>query len=108
MPSGPTIDPASPDFARRLAAALNLPFHAALEKTEDRPEQRTMANSSQQARNVDGSLAVTGAASPEGPVLLVDDLVNSRWTITVAAWLLTSRAIGPMHPLALASAAQGG
>jgi ATP-dependent DNA helicase RecQ len=97
-----------PDFARRLAAALNLPFHAVLEKTEDRPEQRTMANSSQQARNVDGSLAVTGASPPDGPVLLVDDLVNSRWTITVAAWLLTSRGIGPVYPLALALAAQGG
>jgi ATP-dependent DNA helicase RecQ len=97
-----------PDFARRLAAALNLPFHAILEKTEDRPEQRTMANSSQQARNVDGSLAVTGAAPPDGPVLLVDDLVNSRWTITVAAWLLTSRGTGPVYPLALASAAPGG
>ena len=97
-----------PDFARRLADALNLPFHAILEKTEDRPEQRTMANSSQQARNVDGSLAVTGAAPPDGPVLLVDDMVNSRWTITVAAWLLTSRGIGPVYPLALASAAPGG
>jgi ATP-dependent DNA helicase RecQ len=33
-----------PDFARRLAAALNLPFHAILEKADDRPEQKTMAN----------------------------------------------------------------
>ena len=67
-----------------------------------------MANSSQKARNVDGSLAVSGAAPPDGPVLLVDDMVNSRWTITVAAWLLTSRGIGPVYPLALASATQGG
>ena len=52
-----------PDFARRLADALALPFHAVLEKTDDRPEQKTMANSSQQARNIDGSLAVTGATS---------------------------------------------
>ena len=85
-----------------------MPFHAILEKTEDRPEQRTMANSSQQARNVDGSLAVPGTSPPDGPVLLVDDLVDSRWTITVAAWLLTARGIGPVYPLALASAARGG
>ena len=30
-----------PDFARRLASALNLRFHAVLEKTDDRPEQKT-------------------------------------------------------------------
>jgi ATP-dependent DNA helicase RecQ len=94
-----------PDFARRLADALSLPFHAVLEKTDDRPEQKTMANSSQQARNIDGSLAVTGAVLPDGPVLLVDDTVNSRWTITVAAWLLATRGSGPVYPLALASTA---
>ena len=92
-----------PDFARRLADALGLPFHAVLEKTDDRPEQKTMANSSQQARNIDGSLAVVGAPLPDGPVLLVDDMVDSRWTITVAAWLLITQGSGPVYPLALAS-----
>ena len=94
-----------PDFARRLAAALDLPFHAVLAKTDDRPEQKTMANSSQQARNIDGSLAVNSGTLPTGPVLLVDDMVDSRWTLTVAAWLLTSHGTGPVYPLALASTA---
>ncbi len=91
-----------PDFARRLAAALNLPFHRVLAKVDDRPEQKTMANSSQQARNIDGSLAIT-ASSPSGPVLLIDDMVDSRWTLTVAAYLLTTNGSGPVYPLALAS-----
>ena len=52
-----------PDFARRLAGALNLPFHPALVRTDARPEQRTMANSVQQARNVDGSLALSGRSA---------------------------------------------
>ena len=94
-----------PDFARRLAAALNLPFHPVLEKTDDRPEQKTMANSSQQARNIDGSLAIRAETLPTGPVLLVDDMVDSRWTLTVAAYLLTSNGSGPVYPLALASTA---
>lgn len=94
-----------PDFARRLATALNLPFHLVLEKTDDRPEQKTMANSSQQARNIDGSLAVRAANLPAGPVLLVDDMVDSRWTLTVAAWLLTAHGSGPIYPLALATTA---
>ena len=91
-----------PDFARRLAAALSLPFHAVLEKTDDRPEQKTMANSTQQARNVDGSLASPSWAVPAWPVLLVDDMVDSRWTFTVAAWLLRSHGSGEVFPLALA------
>ena len=64
-----------------------------------------MANSSQQARNIDGSLAVHAPALPAGPVLLVDDMVDSRWTLTVAAYLLTSQGSGPVYPLALASTA---
>jgi ATP-dependent DNA helicase RecQ len=91
-----------PDFARRLAAALNLPFQAVLEKTDNRPEQKTMANSTQQARNIDGSLAVRAGALPRGPLLLVDDMVDSRWTLTVATWLLRSRGSGEVFPLALA------
>lgn len=93
-----------PDFARRLAAALSLMFHPVLEKTDDRPAQKDMANSSQQARNVDGALAVRGQM-PTGPVLLVDDMVDSKWTLTVAAYLLTSNGSGPVYPLALASTA---
>ena len=93
-----------PDFARRLAAALNLPFHVVLEKTDDRPAQKQMENSSQQARNVDGSLRIQGNV-PAGAVLLVDDMVDSRWTMTVAAYLLISNGSGPVYPLALASTA---
>jgi ATP-dependent DNA helicase RecQ len=91
-----------PDFAGRLAAALKLPFHRVLEKTDDRPEQKTMANSTQQARNIDGSLALCAEELPATPVLLVDDMVDSRWTLTVAAWLLRSHGSGEVFPLALA------
>ena len=93
-----------PDFAERLAVQMGLPFHRALEKTEDRAEQKLMANSTQQARNVDGSLAISREPLPEGPVLLVDDMVDSRWTMTVAAWLLRSNGSGEVWPLALALA----
>ncbi|MEO5354447.1 MAG: hypothetical protein H7835_14695 [Magnetococcus sp. XQGC-1] len=59
-----------------------------------------MANSTQQARNMDGSLAVNGHV-PDGPVLLVDDLVDSRWTMTVSAWLLRNNGSGEVWPMAL-------
>ena len=91
-----------PDFARRLSSELGLPFQNAIVKTQIRPEQKTMANSTQQARNVDGSFAVTDQPLPAGPVLLVDDMVDSRWTLTVAAWLLRTKGSGEVWPLALA------
>jgi ATP-dependent DNA helicase RecQ len=95
-----------PDFARRLASALHLPFYAVLDKTDDRDEQKRMANSIQQARNIDGSLAVNTSTLPATPVLLVDDMVDSKWTLTVAAYLLISHGSGPVFPLALALAGQ--
>ena len=96
-----------PDFARRLAAALNLRFHGVLEKTDDRPEQKTMANSSQQARNIDGSLAVRMKVLPPEPVLLVDDMVDSRWTFTVLTLLLRQAGSGSVFPFALADSSSG-
>lgn len=90
-----------PNFAKRLADSLGLPFYQVLVKTEDRPEQKSMANSSQQARNLDGSLAMFDGVIPNGPVLLVDDIVNSRWTLTVAAWLLRMAGSGAVWPVAL-------
>jgi ATP-dependent DNA helicase RecQ len=90
-----------PDFSARLAAALRLPFHVVIAKTDDRPEQKTMANSTQQARNIDGSLSLNDQPVPTGPVLLVDDMVDSRWTLTVSAWLLRAAGSGEVWPMAL-------
>ena len=89
-----------PDLARLIADHLRLPFRMVLVKTDDRPEQKEMANSVMQALNVDGSLSVVEPV-PYGPVLLVDDMVDSRWTMTVAAWLLRTHGSGRVHPLAL-------
>ena len=96
-----------PDFAERLAVNLGLPFHQSLEEVEDRAEQKSMANSTQQARNVDGAIALSRERLPRGAVLLVDDMVDSRWTLTAAAWLLRSNGSGEVWPLALADSSRG-
>jgi ATP-dependent DNA helicase RecQ len=96
-----------PDFAERLAQRLSLPFQAVIRRSVDRPQQQTMQNSMQQAHNLDGSFELTGTL-PEGPVLLVDDMVDSRWTMTIASWLLRSRGSGEVYPVALASVGPGG
>jgi ATP-dependent DNA helicase RecQ len=93
------------DVAARLGERLGLPVVPVLRRTRDAPSQREMANSTQQLRNVLGAVAVDeGADVPRGPVLLLDDLVDSRWTITVAAAALLGAGTGPVHPLALATA----
>lgn len=90
-----------PDFARRLARRLGLPCRVALERAERRPEQKQMANSTQQAFNVAGAFRSRKAEIRNGPVLLVDDIVDSRWTLTMASWLLKSNGSGEVWPMTL-------
>jgi ATP-dependent DNA helicase RecQ len=91
------------DVAKRLADRLDLPVVDALTRTRAADSQRGMENSSQQLRNVLGAFTVDGPV-PDGPVLLLDDLVDSRWTMTVAGIALRDAGSGPVHPLALAKA----
>ena len=91
------------DFASRLAAALGIPFAAALVRTSEAPEQKLMANSSMQARNVAGTLNTIDVI-PSGSVLLVDDIVDSGWTLTLAGWLLRKKGSGVVQPFTLARA----
>ncbi len=84
------------------ATALGLPFHDVLAAAEV-PQQKEMQNSVKQLENVAASLRITGDC-PTGPVLLVDDIVDSRWTLTYAGWLLRHNGAGPVHPFALATA----
>lgn len=51
--------------------------------------------------------AVNPHAAMGGPVLLVDDTVDSRWTFTVIAALLRGAGSGPVFPFALAFTSSG-
>jgi ATP-dependent DNA helicase RecQ len=100
-------------LAERLAGRLDLPFHPVFRKTRETALQAEMENSSQQYENVAGAfeIAVDGAVSgavrsgsdvPDGPVLLVDDLAASRWTLAVVGARLRKAGSGPVYPLVLA------
>jgi ATP-dependent DNA helicase RecQ len=90
-------------FAERLAHVLRLPHVACVDQVRETAPQREMQNSSQQLRNVDGAFVVR-TPIPDGPVLLVDDLVDSRWTLTVVGARLREAGSGPVLPVALARA----
>ncbi|WP_374697604.1 RecQ family ATP-dependent DNA helicase [Alcaligenes nematophilus] len=91
-----------PDFARRLAARLDLPFVDAVSKVKDNQPQKCQQNRFHQCRNLDGAFAVTQLYQGQ-PVLLVDDIVDSGWTLTVIAALLQQAGSGVVYPVALAS-----
>lgn len=95
-----------PDFARRLASAIGLPFKMAIVKVKESEQQKLMENSIQQATNLDGCFIAVKEEILSGPVLLIDDMVDSRWTMTLCAWLLQSNGSGKVFPLALAQTGQ--
>jgi len=91
-----------PDLAWRLAGLLELPFHPILVQTRPRPRSaHALDPDVERARSLDASLAVGNVTVPTGPVLLVDDLAYSGWTLTLAAWLLRRRGAGEVFPLVL-------
>ncbi|MFC2170664.1 ATP-dependent DNA helicase RecG, partial [Calditrichota bacterium] len=69
-------------------------------KTRDNAEQKTMQNSFRQTQNLDGVFRVDKRVRPE-PVFLVDDMIDSRWTMTVLAALLRQHGCRAVFPLAL-------
>lgn len=92
-----------PDFAHRLAVQLNIPFVPCIRKLRDTQPQKLMQNSYQQAHNLAQAFEVDVSQMRNGPVLLVDDMVDSRWTFTIIAALLRTAGSGPVFPFALAS-----
>ncbi|MYD03434.1 MAG: RecQ family ATP-dependent DNA helicase [Acidimicrobiia bacterium] len=88
------------DFSMRLAASLGLACEDVVTKVRETHPQKLMQNSEQQYANVRGAFTVRPQV-PTGPVLLVDDIVDSRWTMTAIAWLLRGAGSGPVYPFAL-------
>jgi ATP-dependent DNA helicase RecQ len=90
-------------FSAELGEALGLPFVEAVAKIRETRPQKTRENSAQQLLNIYGAFSLTGRQR-SGSVLLVDDIVDSRWTLTVVGQLLRRGGTGPVFPYALALA----
>lgn len=89
------------DIAMRVAARLEMPYVPLVQRAADRPPQMTMQNSPHQSANVAGAFTLGEPPLP-GPVLLIDDLVDSGWTLTEIGQLLSRSGSGPVYPLVLA------
>ncbi|GAB6905733.1 ATP-dependent DNA helicase [Desulfosarcina cetonica] len=97
-----------PDFTRRLAGRLGIPFVDVVKKIKDNHPQKEMQNSFLQANNLDGVFEIDDSLLPDGAALLIDDLVDSRWTFTVIAALLKRAGCPAVSPLALAMSSPRG
>ena len=100
----PTTDTARslvPNFATRLAGVLSAPISHSIVKARSTQPQKMMENSVQQFVNVYGSFALKNPV-PAGPILLIDDVSDSRWTMTVIGALLGEAGAGPIYPFVIA------
>ena len=96
-------------LSERIAQKLNLPFHKVItKKVINRLEQKTMLNDQNQYENAVNSLGIDFLQGSIEPVLLIDDIVDSRMTFTVAGLLLKSKRVSAVYPFALASSSIGG
>ena len=91
-----------PNFTMRLAEALELPYESCLLLKRVHDEQKTKNNSYQQAKNLDGVFSVENNRYLQQPCLLIDDMVDSGWTFTIASALLRQKGCPAVFPLALA------
>jgi ATP-dependent DNA helicase RecQ len=87
-------------LARRIAEIGRLPLLGTLHPAGARPDAH--ANSAQRLAAVWSGFAEPDFTLPAGPVLLVDDVIDSGWTATVAARLLRRAGATAVLPLALA------
>lgn len=97
-------------LAQALASIGRLQFLGTLGRSGGEPRGDGATNSAYRLAGVwdtfvvDPALA-TALASHQGPVLLVDDLVDSRWTMTVAGRELRRAGASAVLPFALATVA---
>jgi ATP-dependent DNA helicase RecQ len=89
-------------LARGIAEVGRLPYLGALEPVGGGPSGQSGGNSVFRLAGLWDRLSAEHLDVPTGPVLLVDDLVDSRWTMTIAARALRQAGATDVLPLVLA------
>jgi len=89
-----------PGFALRLAEKLGVPFTTCIQLARSHDNQKFMENKFHQVTNLDGAFKVIEPLA--GNCLLIDDMIDSGWTFTIASALLRHAGCETVYPLALA------
>lgn len=95
-----------PNFTYRVAQKLGIKFKDVVKKVRNNQQQKLMNNRFYQCNNLDGVFEIKGKIENK-PVLLIDDIVDSGWTLTVISTLLKRSGSGPVFPVALATTSTG-
>ena len=95
------------DTAQRIAAIGRLPYLGVIEPVDPTRQQPPRGNSAQRLLQVHDAFRLpetltAAVAGTTGPILLVDDRVDTGWTMTVAARLLRQAGADAVLPFALA------
>jgi ATP-dependent DNA helicase RecQ len=90
-----------PDFAKRLAQNLDLPYYDLVRHVEQHPPQSEMQNSFQQAVNLLDRYQPIHQLNNK-PILLIDDYADSFWTLTMVGHLLMENGGGSIYPFVVA------
>ncbi len=88
-------------FAQRVAAVLGIPCLNIIEKKANTRQQKELENSAYQCQNVFAGFSVTGRC-PDCDIILIDDMVDSKWTLTVCGYLLRQYGARLVYPFAIA------
>ena len=88
------------DFTKRLAEKTHLQYAELLEKS-DAPQQKEMENSVFQCNNAMESFRARNTQMPQ-KTILVDDVVDSKWTLTVCGYKIMEYGCQEVYPFALA------
>lgn len=89
------------DFTQRLAKKCEIPYIEALYKTPAE-QQKQMVNSSHQCENALRSFHLKEDIKIPENIILIDDIVDSKWTMTVCGNLLINGGATLVFPFALA------
>ena len=92
------------DFAEKLALKLSVDCINALIRTDFGSEQKECINSEHQMENSIKNYGISDKFRIESAILLVDDIIDSRWTITYCTYLLRTHGAKKVFPLTIANA----
>ncbi len=93
-----------PNFAKRISSKLKLPFVSSIRKIRSNDPQKNQENRFHQCKNLDGAFELIDNIH-DTPVILVDDIIDSGWTLTILSALLLQKGSGPVYPVVLSSTA---
>jgi len=95
------------NFTKSITDELQLNFVDAIEKISEGKEQKTLQNSQGQQQNVYSTVRLKNVDVVGKNILLVDDMVDSKWSFTVISALLLDAGANAVYPYALVKTGSG-